>query len=115
MTRELLLVGLVILLLLGGCAATHNMVVSEGTRDGVVQKFGTSNWPWKTGEGQLAQDGWRGEAGNTFRFSCGDPHVAAEFDRLPPGRTVRVKYVRYWWRFPWEGATAYEVVGVGVK
>lgn len=103
-------------LLCGGCNYLKTVQVSEGFRDGTIQKFSHKGIIWKTWEGEMAQDGikQKGENGVTsvWEFSVTDPKIVEEIQKLPSGTKVRLHYVQFMAATWSEGSTSYRVTKV---
>lgn len=107
-------------LLLGGCAAGKRVRVSDGFRDGVVQKLSCRGVAVRTWEGELVLDRVKyradqnGGTGGTvvFEFSVPDPAVAAELEAVPPGEAVRLHYEQRLTTTPLDYESRYRVVRV---
>ncbi|OSZ78509.1 hypothetical protein CAP35_09730 [Chitinophagaceae bacterium IBVUCB1] len=79
---------------------------SEGSREGVLQKFSRKGNVFKTHEGEMIQLGFgqRGAAINSqyYYFSVDDPKVADSLQHCL-GKIVRLHYVQYRKNLPWRG------------
>ena len=95
--------------------------VSDGQRDGVVQKFSSRGVVFKTWEGELAQQGGKfrvrdgnGSGGNVMRFSVNDTEtgVIEAIKNLGADEVVRLHYRQQLASWPWQGETRYRIVRV---
>jgi hypothetical protein len=80
---------------------------SEGTREGIVQKFSRKGNVFKTWEGEMVQQGF-GQRGGTFNanyffFSVLNDQIADSLEHGALGKIVRVHYVQYRRNLPWRG------------
>lgn len=79
---------------------------SEGSREGVLQKFSRKGNIFKTYEGEMIQLGFgqRGAAINSqyYYFSVDDETVADSLENCL-GKIVRLHYVQYRKNLPWRG------------
>ena len=82
-------------------------IKSEGTREGIMQKFSRKGDIFKTWEGEMVQMGFRTTGGsfnaNYFYFSVLDNAVADSLQHGAQGKVVRVHYVQYRRSLPWRG------------
>src|SRR6478672_9856118 len=73
--------------------------LSEGTREGIVQKFSHKGNVFKTWEGEMVQQGFGQRGGNFnanyFYFSVVNDLVADSLGHGALGKVVRVHYVQY--------------------
>src|SRR5687767_14336048 len=80
---------------------------SEGTREGMVQKFSRKGNVFKTWEGEMVQQGFGSRGGNFnanyFYFSVADDRVADSLEHGALGKIVRVHYIQYRRSLPWRG------------
>jgi hypothetical protein len=116
--RALVLIGIV-LIALGlaliplGC---KGIMVSDGYREGIVQKFGDKGIIFTTHEGELASKGWKatteGGTYSAWEFSVWDSKVDATLRSLPIDCPVRLHYRKHRWVWPYQGSTSYEVYKV---
>ena len=95
--------------------------VSDGHRDGVVQKFSHRGILVQTWEGELALEGAKfrmskagGSGGNTWAFTVDGDNQAAisTIDALKPNERVRIHYRQSLTTLPWNGETRYRVARV---
>jgi hypothetical protein len=81
--------------------------VSEGTREGIVQKFSRKGSVFKTWEGEMLQQGFGQRSGafnaQYFYFSVLDDQVADSLEHGALGKIVRVHYLQYRRSLPWRG------------
>jgi hypothetical protein len=104
----------------GGCAVGSRVQVSDGFRDGTVQKFSHRGLLFKTWEGELALDGFKldrdGKGGSAWGFSvdASDAAVVEKLQSVRPGQRVRLHYRATLSSLPWEGNTRYRVTAVDV-
>ncbi len=79
---------------------------SEGSREGVLQKFSRKGNVFKTYEGEMIQLGFgqRGAAINSqyYYFSVDDPQIADSLENCL-GKIVRLHYIQYRKTLPWRG------------
>src|ERR1700759_2562186 len=79
---------------------------SDGSREGVLQKFSRKGNVFKTYEGEMIQLGFgqRGAAINSqyYYFSVDDVALADSLEKCE-GKIVRVHYVQYRRSLPWRG------------
>jgi hypothetical protein len=79
---------------------------SEGSREGVLQKFSRKGNIFKTYEGEMIQLGFgqRGAAINSqyYYFSVDDPQIADSLENCL-GKIVRLHYIQYRKTLPWRG------------
>lgn len=79
---------------------------SEGSREGVLQKFSRKGNVFKTYEGEMIQLGFgqRGAAINSqyYYFSVTDEKLADSLEECL-GKIVRLHYVQYRKNLPWRG------------
>ena len=73
---------------------------SDGTREGMVQKFSRKGNMFKTWEGEMQQQGFGLRAGGNFSskvfyFSVTDNVVADSLEHGAQGKLVRLHYVQY--------------------
>ena len=80
---------------------------SEGTREGIVQKFSHKGNVFKTWEGEMVQQGFGQRGGNFnanyFYFSVVNDLIADSLGHGALGKVVRVHYVQYRRTLPWRG------------
>jgi len=80
---------------------------SDGTREGMVQKFSRKGNVFKTWEGEMVQQGFGTRGGNFnanyFYFSVVDDAVADSLEHGAQGKMVRVHYIQYRRSLPWRG------------
>ena len=95
--------------------------VSDGYRDGIVQKFSHRGIAVKTWEGDLALEGMkiRGtkdgmSVGNVWAFTVDDQSkdVVDLLQSLKPNERVRVHYKQQLTTLPWNGESRYRVIRV---
>ncbi len=107
--------GIIILLLLVGLGiyyAYTQYTYSEGTRAGILMKYSTKGYVFKTHEGQLNLGGVSAQ-GNTlvnnfWDFSVRDEKVSKQLESLE-GRKVQLHYKQIIHQFKWQGETPYFV------
>ena len=80
---------------------------SDGTREGMVQKFSRKGNVFKTWEGEMVQQGFGTRSGNFnanyFYFSVVDDAIADSLEHGAQGKMVRVHYIQYRRSLPWRG------------
>jgi hypothetical protein len=80
---------------------------SEGTREGLVQKFSRKGSMFKTWEGEMQQVGFgvRGAtySSKVFYFSVTNDAIADSLEHGAQGKVVRLHYVQYRRTLPWRG------------
>ncbi len=80
---------------------------SEGTREGMVQKFSRKGSVFKTWEGEMQQQGFGQRGGNftskVFYFSVTNDAVADSLEHGAQGKIVRLHYVQYRRSLAWRG------------
>ena len=80
---------------------------SDGTREGMVQKFSRKGNVFKTWEGEMLQQGFGSRNGTFnaqyFYFSVLDDAIADSLEHGALGQIVRVHYVQYRRSLPWRG------------
>ena len=80
---------------------------SDGTREGIVQKFSRRGNMFKTWEGEMIQQGFGARGGSLnahyFYFSVEDENIADSLEHGALGKLVRVHYVQYRRTVPWRG------------
>jgi hypothetical protein len=80
---------------------------SDGTREGIVQKFSRKGNMFKTWEGEMVQQGFGSRGGtfnaNYFFFSVINDQIADSLEHGALGKVVRVHYVQYRRTLPWRG------------
>ena len=107
----------VLLLTLGGYFAYTQYTYSEGTRAGILMKFSTKGYLFKTHEGQLNLGGVSAQnntiINNFWDFSVKDETIAKELEGLE-GKKVQLHYNQIMHQFFWQGETAYFVDEVKV-
>ncbi len=81
--------------------------ISEGTREGLVQKFSRKGNVFKTWEGEMLQQGFGSRGGNFnaqyFYFSVADDRIADSLEHGALGKLVRIHYIQYRRHLPWRG------------
>jgi len=113
--------GMLLALGCGGCLTFADATVSEGYRDGEVQKFSRTGLLWKTHEGEMGLSGFRasrdgdGATSNVWYFTASDPAVVEALSALPPGATVRLHYRKALVARPWAGNTRHFVTKVEAR
>lgn len=106
--RKIVFISILVMLLLGTGYVYwfYYNPYSEGSREGVLQKFSRKGNIFKTYEGEMIQLGFgqRGTAFNAqyFYFSADDPMVADSLENCL-GKKVRLHYVQYRKTLPWRG------------
>jgi hypothetical protein len=107
----------ILLLIAGGYFAYTQYTYSEGTRAGVLMKFSSKGYIFKTHEGQLNLGGVSAQnntiINNFWDFSVRDPKVVQTLRELE-GRRVQLRYKEIIHQFPWQGETPYFVDKVTV-
>ncbi len=107
----------VLLLALGGYFAYTQYTYSEGTRAGILMKFSTKGYVFKTHEGQLNLGGVSAQnntiINNFWDFSVKDNKIAKELEGLE-GKKVQLHYNQIMHQFFWQGETPYFVDEVKV-
>lgn len=100
-------IAFVVLTILGfkGC------MVSDGYRDGVIQKFTSKGIVFSTWEGEMALEGYKRTegGGSVWDFSVYDSDVAKTLQGVAPNSHIRLYYHQHRHVWPWQGSTAYEV------
>ena len=90
---------------------------SEGTRAGLLVKFSTKGYLFKTHEGELNLGGMNTGNGtivnSLWAFSVKNESTAAKFEGLE-GKRVQLHYNQIMKNFFWQGETAYFVDSVKV-
>ena len=108
MRKIIVLVVLALLILVTGYVYWYFYnPVSEGTREGMIQKFSRKGNVFKTWEGEMLQQGF-GQRGGTFNaqyfyFSVADDRIADSLEHGAIGKIVLVHYVQYRRNLPWRG------------
>lgn len=109
MGKIISIVVLVLLIIVGGFVYwNYYNVYSDGTREGVVQKFSRKGSVFKTWEGEMQQQGFGQRGGGTFSskvfyFSVTDDAVADSLEHGAQGKIVRLHYVQYRRSLAWRG------------
>ena len=110
-----LLLWLVFLLIIAGAVGYFicNYTYSEGNRAGILYKFSSKGYVFKTYEGELNMGGINPMPGNTianniWNFSVKDKVVAEKLMQLE-GKTIRLHYKEQVRNLPWQGDTKYFV------
>lgn len=108
MRKIIFLVVLILLVFIGGYVYWYFYnPKSEGTREGMVQKFSRKGNVFKTWEGEMVQQGFGPRGGNFnanyFYFSVADDAIADSLEHGALGKIVRVHYVQYRRSLPWRG------------
>src|ERR1043166_5361613 len=110
MRRIISLIILILLIVVAGWVYWYYYnVYSEGTREGLVEKFSRKGSVFKTWEGEMQQQGFgqRGGAGNysskVFYFSVTDDAVADSLEHGAQGKIVRLHYKQYRRSLSWRG------------
>ena len=119
MKNKLIVGGIVTLLLLvltgvGYLKVFGGFVVSQSSRNGYLQKFGTKHIFWTTHEGELALHGSGGsnigkpgqsdsQFANTWSFSVEDREVISQLDAIQndendPAKAVTIHYNEYYFK-----------------
>ncbi len=86
--------------------------VSEGFRDGQIQKFSHKGLFWHSWEGELAMEGFKranNSGGSVFEFTVLDKTVVDQINNLAPEAHVRLYYKQIMKRAITQGSTPYEV------
>lgn len=89
-------------------------VFGEGVKAGELNQIVYKGWVWKTYEGRLIQNGFKGAKGsnsiqsNEFNFSVKDKAVADSLMKCS-GKNVELKYKEYNGWLPWRGMQKYVV------
>jgi hypothetical protein len=80
---------------------------SEGTREGLVQKFSRKGSIFKTWEGEMQQVGFGVRGANysskVFYFSVANDVIADSLEHGAQGKVVRLHYIQYRRSLPWRG------------
>ncbi len=103
------LIVLLLLLIVGGWIYwNYYRPYSEGTREGMVQKFSRKGNVFKTWEGEMQQQGFGLRNGGNFSskvfyFSVTDATVADSLEHGAQGKLVRLHYVQYRRSLTWRG------------
>jgi hypothetical protein len=114
----LVVIGIVALCVVGIIGWSNGgWVVSDGHREGYIQKFSHKGVVWHTWEGELSMKGWKaagsnGASSSVFEFSVLDPDVVKEIDGLHEADEVRLYYKEYLMSPPWRGATGHFITRV---
>lgn len=108
MRKIISLVVLVLLLVIAGWVYWYYYnPYSEGTREGLVQKFSRKGSMLKTWEGEMQQVGFGVRGANysskVFYFSVSNDALADSLEHGAQGKIVRVHYVQYRRSLPWRG------------
>lgn len=110
-----LVVWLVFLLIIAGTVGYFvcNYTYSEGNRAGMLLKFTSKGYIFKTYEGELNMGGINPLPGNTianniWQFSVKDKVVAEKLMQLE-GKMLRLHYKEQVRNLPWQGETKYFV------
>ena len=107
----------VLLLALGGYFAYTQYTYSEGTRAGILMKFSTKGYVFKTHEGQLNLGGVSAQnntiINNFWDFSVKDAKIDKELEGLE-GKKVKLHYNQIMYKFLWQGENDYFVDEVKV-
>lgn len=107
----------VLLLVLGGYFAYTQYTYSEGTRAGILLKFSTKGYVFKTHEGQLNLGGVSAQnntlINNFWDFSVNDAEIAKTLEGME-GKKVQLHYKQIMHQFFWQGETPYFVDEVTV-
>jgi hypothetical protein len=102
-----LVVLLVLLLIAGWVYWYYYNPYSDGTREGLVQKFSRKGSLFKTWEGEMQQQGFGMRGANysskVFYFSVASNAVADSLEHGAQGKIVRLHYVQYRRSLPWRG------------
>lgn len=90
-----------------------NFTYSEGNRAGMLTKFSTKGYVFKTYEGELnvgsvQNTGGMSVANNSWAFSVKDKELAKQLS-LMEGKMVRLHYKEKIKNLPWQGETKYFV------
>lgn len=106
---------LIVLVLLSGSLVywKYFFTYSEGYRAGLLQKFSSKGFVFKTYEGEMILSSVQTTsnmaiASEKFLFSVNDEQVAREIEKLQ-GEEVVVHYTEKNGRLPWRGDTPYLV------
>jgi len=117
MKKAIAIISVVLLLILGGYYAYTQYTYSEGTRAGLLMKFSTKGYVFKTHEGTLNLGGMTSQNGtivnNFWDFSVSDNKVAKALEGLE-GKKVQLHYREIVKHFSWQGETSYFVDDVKV-
>jgi len=117
--QKVLIVFLLALVLAGGITYLYfNFTYSEGNRAGVLTKFSTKGFIFKTNEGELNVGSINSATGNAvannaWAFSVKDKAVAEQLYKME-GKMIRVHYKEKVKNLPWQGETKYFVDEVEV-
>lgn len=97
-----------VLLLGGGVFVYFNyfFIYSEGSREGLLNKFSTKGTIFKTHEGELLMPGvvptMNQLSNNFFYFSAQSPEIVNALEDAT-GKKVKVHYIQYRNSLPWRG------------
>lgn len=93
-------------------------VYAEGVNEGDINYFQKEGYIFKTYEGKMIQTGFKSTADNAttlrsneFKFSVTDKAVADSLMRCS-GKTVELKWNRYFSTLPWRGNSQYVVTEI---
>src|ERR1043165_4798211 len=108
MRKTIFYVVLILLLVVSGYVYwNYYNAYSEGTREGLVQKFSRKGSLFKTWEGEMQQQGFGVRGANysskVFYFSVINDAVADSLEHGAQGKIVRLHYVQYRRSLPWRG------------
>jgi len=116
------IVSVVCLVLFGSCCIgvmSGGVEYSEGHREGLVQKFSSKGFIWKTYEGELALPGWKKTGtnenpgfSNIWEFTASNPEIVKELQSIHSDEKVRLHYKQYLFVPPWKGSTQYFIVKI---
>ena len=108
MRKTIFLVVILLLIFIGGYVYWNFYnPKSDGTREGMVQKFSRKGNVFKTWEGEMVQQGFGSRGGNFnanyFYFSVTNDAIADSLEHGALGKIVRVHYVQYRRGLAWRG------------
>lgn len=94
----------------------YYFVYSEGVEAGTLNYIEKKGYVFKTYEGRMIQEGFKGRTGSTivsneFIFSVVNDSIAVQLMRCS-GKQVELHYQRYKGTLPWRGNSEFVVDGV---
>lgn len=117
--KKYVAIGIAGLVLLSGLTClTPTCIVSDGFRDGRIQKFTHKGFGVKTWEGELAMMGINSKPdlltetnkmASTWEFSAENGEVASQLQKVPAQNLVRLYYHQYWYVPFWTAESNYLV------
>lgn len=98
----------------GACGGQMSLLVSDGFRDGAIQKFTKQGILFDTWEGELSTQGIKSQAGtnaigSTWFFSVKDPVIIKQIQDTKPQQPIRLHYKQPHCMAAWEGSSGYIV------